>query len=122
MDKSEQQNPQSQPPKIKILQIVQKNLANLGVDLSSANRIEFFNGEIAIDFLILAIAIIWILLYIFNDAETFTEYTQSIFICSTFILMILALTITIFNSTKLNQIINDCECLINILSIRTNRI
>lgn len=51
MDKSEQQNPQSQSPKIKILQTVQKNLANLGVDLSSANRIEFFNGEIAIDFL-----------------------------------------------------------------------
>lgn len=114
MDYSQHRNSQSQQPKIKILHTVQKNLIYLGIGLNPAIKLQTSNGKILINFLILTTAVVWMLLYILNNAETFTEYTQSIYLSSSFILMILALIITIFNSTKLYKIINHCECLINI--------
>lgn len=103
----------SKPSKITILQTVQKSLSYLGIGLNPAHKLQSFNGKILIDLLILTTAIIWSLMYIFNDAETFTEYTSSIYLCSSFILIILVLIITIFHSTELYKIINACECIIN---------
>lgn len=119
MEYSEQAYSQSQQPKITILQTVQRNLTYLGIGLNPTNKQQMFNWKILIDLLVLTAAIIWILLYILNDAETFTEYTSSIYLCTSFILIILMLSITIVNSTELYQIINDCECLINIREYRS---
>lgn len=112
----------SQLPKIKILQLVQKNLASLGIYLNSANKVQQLNGKILIDFLMLTTAISWALTYAFIDAETFTEYNQSIYVCTSFVLITSVLAITVVNSTKLYKIINNCECLINIRECVTEKI
>lgn len=113
---------QSQLPKVKILQSVQKNLACLGIYFSSTNKMQKFNGKVLTDFLMLTTAIGWTLMYIFINAETFTEYNQSIYICTSFVLITSVLAITSLNSTKLYIIINHCEYLINVRKWQTRQI
>lgn len=114
MENSKRRKSKLPLPKIKILQIVQKNLITIGICPDSAMHLKSFNGKNLIGLLLLGSATFDMLMYIFTIAETFAEYTQSIYVCSACILIALALVITIFYSSKLYKTIIDCECLINI--------
>lgn len=120
MENSKEKKSQLPLPKIKILQIVQKNLTFIGIGPDSAMHLQSYIGKILIGLLLIGSGIFDLLIYIFTVAETFAEYTQSIYVCSVFILIALSLVITIFNLNNLYKTINDCECLINTSELKLN--
>lgn len=99
--------------KLKIYQVIQKNFATLGICPNLTMQPYPINGKIFIGFQILISGIYFLLMYIFNDAQTFIEYTQTIYICSCATLMSIAFIIILINVEKLFNLINNCEKVIN---------
>ena len=111
--KQNEPKPSKKIQKIKIFQIIQKNFATIGIGPNSAMQLRVFNGKILFTSLTLASFILSNLVYFFKDAETFTEYTQTIYLGSGGILVTLAFIIILLHLNELFKIINDCECLVN---------
>lgn len=103
-----------QSPKIKIFQIIQKNLASIGIGPNSETKRHPINAKTLLISLMLALATISIVIYISKGANTFAEFTQSAYTCSVLVLMSFVLIIMIAQLEELFKIINDCECLANI--------
>lgn len=103
-----------QSPKIKIFQIIQKNLASIGIGPNSEMKLHPINAKTLLISLMLTLATISIVIYISKGANTFAEFTQSAYTCSVLVLMSFVLIIMIAQLEELFKIINDCECLANI--------
>lgn len=87
--------------KIKIFHLIRKNFATAGISPELVSQTFPINWKIFMGFSSLMVGIYAVCVYIFNDAKTFVEYTQSIYICSMAILIFAALTITLLNVKKL---------------------
>lgn len=94
---------------MKILGLVQTNFATIGINPNRSRRQHLSNAKISIGFLILSCFFICSFIFAISEAETFTEYTQSIYMISTVAFIILAFAIIIFNVEKMFELINDCE-------------
>lgn len=108
--------PQSHPkiPKMKIFQLTQRNFATIGISADSSTQSSYrFNGRIFVGVFILGSIAICNFIYIFYEAETSAEYTESIFMSTLSIPFFLALLILILNVKKLFELINNCENLVN---------
>lgn len=68
-------------------------------------------------FLMLGLNITFVCVYIFNEAKTFSQYTQSVYIASAIMLFIFALFILILKVEKLFEHINHCELMLNLIVI-----
>lgn len=119
MENSEQGNSQTKLPKMKICQTVQQNLSTIGISPNS--DFSAFNVKISIGLLLLGSCTVSMLIYIFYEAKTFFQYTQSIYVCSVFILTILTLIIMVLHSSKMLQIIDGWESLANTSKYNTSK-
>lgn len=99
--------------KLKILQLVRKNLDTVGFNSNLSLQPCPFNMKILVGFLLSGSYFICSLMFICDDVKTFTEYTQSIYISCSMIIVILTQLVTIFNVQKLFKLISDCENLVN---------
>lgn len=98
---------------MKIFQLTQKNFATIGISPILSYQSWSLNAEILIGFSITTVSFICTLVFAFSEAKTFIEYTQSIYIGSCAVIVILALVVIVFNVKKFFQLINDCENITN---------
>lgn len=114
MENSTQESPQSELPKLKAFEATREKFALLGISQKLLTQSYPINGTILSYFIILGAAITFIAVYIFNYAETFFEYIQSIFMGSTAFLIACVLLILILKVEKLFEFINCCEDMLNL--------
>lgn len=101
------------PPKMEVLHWVQKNFATVGITPNLSHQPHPFSAKIAVGFVILSAYFVCNLMFTFFEANTLMEYSQSIYMGSLAILIILALFIIIFNVEKLFNLIDDSGNLVN---------
>lgn len=119
MEESKQKQPatKSEPkPKIhtqkfKPFQLVETNCAYIGISLNSVAQP--FNWKILLGFLVLSVTIVCQLVYFFNDARTYAEYTQSIYTCSLVSATFLTMLILILKRATLCEFIKHLDETIN---------
>lgn len=105
----ENRAPKQPPPRRMILQLLQKNYATVGI---CPNR-ESFNLRVIIGSLLMTSYFICNLVFVFFEAKTFTDYTQSVFMGSVAALTIFLLFVIILKKNKLLNFIKNCENLVN---------
>lgn len=106
--------PQENPPtELKAFEIVQRKFATIGITAKFATQPYPLNGRICIGFSILIPYITFLCVFIFNYAETFSEYTQSIYIATAASVFNLALLLLILKKKVLYECINRLNQLIN---------
>lgn len=110
MENFNQENPQPKLPKIEAFKAIQKQLAIVGFGPKTTPP---FDGRILRGFLALSTAVIALCVYIFNDAETFLECMQSIYIASDLFLIVFALIILIIQKDEVFEFIKRCESVLN---------
>lgn len=116
MENSRPENSHSKLPKIKTFQAIQKSLAMVGISPELATQTYSLNGRLLLDFALFGSGVTFQSVYISNDAKTFSEYTQSIYVASAgllivFILIVLILKVNeLFDLTKrYDSILNMCK-------------
>lgn len=112
-ENSKQEKPKSQQSKLKNFEVIEKNLATVGITPNLANKPFPFNWTILFGFSLLGFCIFCLSQFIIHDAETFAQYTQSIYVGSLATLIIFALLILVFNVKKLFKFINRNDDFIN---------
>lgn len=108
-----QNNSLSQLPHIKIFQMPQKYFATAGIGPELATQTYPLNGKILMGFVIIGSAFVCLLVYVFDEAEKFSEYTQSIYLCSLVALINFILLVIISKVADFFHTINDCEDIVN---------
>ena len=114
MEKSNQTKSESSMPKLKIFKLIQKNFKVVGIEPSLVAQKYPINRKILVGFLMLSFSFIWNLMTILYEANTFVEYTQSIYTCSLAALIFLALVILLLNVTKMFNLIDGCSKFANL--------
>lgn len=100
---------ESELSKTMVLQLAQKNFAAAGIVPNLTAQPYPLNGRILLGFLTLGLAAICNFKYGFYDANTFIEYTQSIFMSSLTIIVNFALLNLSVKVKKLFKFINDAD-------------
>lgn len=113
MENFQQERSQSESPKLVVFKAIRRNFAVIGIGPELATQTYPINRKIFIGFLALCLVIASLLAYISNDAETFADYTQSIYVCSIAVLITFALAFTISNAGQLFDFINICNSVAN---------
>lgn len=122
MDNSTEENPRKNLPKIKIFQKLKQCVVTIGLDLNPEMRHHPFNAKILITFLALTVTCIGTLLYIFLEANTYLEFAQSIYMCSSSLLVSFSVMVIVLHVSELIGIIDDCECFINTSELKNEQI
>lgn len=100
-------------PEVTILQTTQKNLAMLGIIPKLVTQSCPLSGKILSGFLLLSTSSAFVCVYIINDAKTFIDYTQSVYIASVGILLFFEMLILILKVEELYKFVNRCNGIIN---------
>lgn len=100
---------QSNWPKIRIFQTVQKNFAFLGISPALMDQPYPFNRRILFGCLIFGSALISVFISIIFEANTFWEFSQSAFFGSVLVSGILALLFLVFRVPRLFKLIASFE-------------
>lgn len=111
MENSKQKK--SKLPKQKVFELIRNNLATIGITPKLADQSYPFNESILFRFLMIGTGTCCTFIYIFNDANTFADYVQSIYIGSLGLLIIIALLIIFPKVKKLFEFINTCISIVN---------
>lgn len=98
---------------MKLFKTTQKNFAMIGITPELVTQSYPINWKICMGFLILGSAFISAFAYVFNYADTFFEYTQSIFIGFVVAFAISILLIPILKVEKLFEMINRFDSISN---------
>lgn len=98
---------------MKVFQAFQSNFAIVGINPIVAKQPYPFNVKIVLGILLLGSAIVCNLLYVIDDAETYAECTQTIYVCSVSCLVLSTLIITILKMKKIFEFINYTDELTN---------
>lgn len=100
-------------PKLRAFKNVQKNFAVAGINPTLITQSYPLNGKIFMRFLVFGASIIFLSVYFSNYVETFSEYTQSVYMDSAMVLSILVLLILTLRVGKLFKYINCCDTMLN---------
>lgn len=111
--KMDSNSQQTQSPKIRTFQLVQKQLAHIGISSKLASQPYPLNGKILLGLFTLGCTIICVFKFTFYDAKTFSESAQSIYFGSVAIVVIYSLLIVVLKVEEIFALINDCENLVN---------
>lgn len=106
---------EEQLPRVKVLQQVQKNLAAIGISSDLISQAYPFNRKILMVVIMICYGCTSSSLYIFLEAKTFDEYTQSIYIFSACVLISIIFIITY---SKLRDIFQFIDSLENVMNFR----
>lgn len=98
---------------MKAFELIKKYYAKVGICAELATQSYPFNWQILFGFLSLSFAFVSQLDYISNDAKTFAEYTQAIYVCSFIILIFLSIVILVAKSVTLFEFMDDVDKIIN---------
>lgn len=101
----------SQVPEMHAFTWTQWKFSIVGISPSIVSRP--FNWKILCGFLVLSVSIFCQLVYIFKDANTFAEYTQSIYIGSLILVIFAAMIILIVKRVTLYEFINCVDKILN---------
>lgn len=99
--------------KMKIFHTIQKAFGILGFSSNQSLHRYPFNGRIWMGFVVFGICLISYLYYLFNIANTFMEYTQSVYVTGAVILIGSSYIIILIKMKKLFQFIDFVEDLPN---------
>lgn len=100
-------------PRITVFQLLQKNLAVAGIIRKLSLQQYPFNRRVLIGFSTLFIETICIFKFTFFEAKTFSESTQSIYMGTVTVVIIVVLFIFVIKAKKLFEFIDDCENVVN---------
>lgn len=95
---------------MKLFQFTQKIYAMMGI--SSSPSVRAINGKTVITFLLYGFGAISTGLFLSQEATTFNEFTEAIYICSAFIIIGLAFACMKINSGMLFKFIGNFEKII----------
>lgn len=104
---------QSTLPEMKAFNTILKNFAVVGYSPALVTQSYPFNWKIIMGFLLLTSNITFLCVFIFNYAETFFEYTQSIYIASVVGLFIFIFLILILKVEKFYEWIDHSDRKLN---------
>lgn len=113
MENSMPENSHKKLPKIEAFKAIQKSFAMVGITPKLATEMIPLNGRISMGFLILGTGTYFLSVYIFNYAETFSEFMQSIYIASAGLLVAVELVILILQMNEMFEYINYCNRMLN---------
>lgn len=113
MANSNQDKPNSQQPKRRVFEIIQKNLATAGITPKLLNQPYPLNGTILFILLSLSSAMYFTSVFIVRYAETIADYTQSIYTCTLLTIIILALLIFMAKAKQLFEYIDSSNDMAN---------
>lgn len=113
MENSRKSHDQSNFPKMKIMQFVQKILATAGISRTLAAQAYPLDRKISIGLLILVATLASNILYIIHVANSFFEYTQAGYMISMAIVAASFLLILVLKANRLFELIENFENLIN---------
>lgn len=98
---------------MKLFQAVQNNLAAMGVNLNQPIHKNIFNKHILVLFSLCCFCIIFISMYIIQDANSFDEYTEPIYELTSAISNIIAFLLTILKFDTFIEFIERSEKIVN---------
>lgn len=107
------ENPQSDFPKMKAFKTVQKNFSLLGICPDLVNQSYPLNCKVITALLVIITGVSFVVTYVCNDAETFIDYTQSVFVAAAGSLVLFLLLILILKVKKLFEFISRCDLMLN---------
>lgn len=110
---SNEENFNNYLPKIKVLQIAQKNFARIGICPIVVSKPYAFDRKVLMITFLICSSAISDLMYIFHEAKSFSEYTRSIYMCFVCILETFIYGCTFLEAKKLFEIIEFGENFIN---------
>lgn len=113
MENSRAENQQQKIPKLKIFQMIQKNLSTIGIDPKPAAKLHPFNAKFLMPLLTLSFGAICMFMYISNEVKSYSKFMQSIYLCTSFITDVLILVVMLLNSSKFSKLISDYESIMN---------
>lgn len=109
----EMENPESQQPRLKAFEIVKTNLATAGITPTLADQSYPLNGTILFGFVVLGLSIFSATAFIIYEAETITDYTQSVYSCSLLGVISFGFINSVFKVVKLYEMIHCYDDIIN---------
>lgn len=113
-------NSQSNLPKLKVFQSIQKNFALMGISPKLVAQSYPFNVRIFAYFLSVMSGITLTCVYIFTDAKTVSEYMQTIYVASAGIFDVFTLLILILKVDQLFEFINRLDNVVNMSKCTLN--
>lgn len=94
---------------MKIFQLLQKNIAHLGL---AADQIPFNKRSLLIIFIFCS-GIILNCVYFFHRAKTFQEYAESVFVVTAIIVVTLDFTFIVWRMRHFSNCVNEAEQIID---------
>lgn len=92
---------------MKLFRIIQKNFAILGITSAQSIQKHPFNRQIVLLYSIYGSTWISSVLFLFQKANTFEEYTNNIYITSAAAIVMFSFTIIVFKMSKLFEFVNN---------------
>lgn len=112
-ENSRRKNPKPKQPKMLVFQAIQKTFAVAGITRKLVTQAYPLNVKIVMGFLLLNTGATINLIYTVWYADTFAEYTQSIYVFSLVELLVFALLIVIFKVDELFKFVDTCNGIVN---------
>lgn len=113
MENPEENEPQTNPSKIEVFQLTQKHLARIGIAAYSANQSHRFNWKILLGFLTISSYMVFEVIFAFTNAQTFTDYTQSAYVCILSFYELFCFLILVLKMNDLFAFFAICEVVVN---------
>lgn len=92
---------------------IQKSFERMGLSRKLLTQLLPLNGKILLNFAMLGTGITFIIVYTVEYVETFSEYTQCIYIASAAVFVISVLLVLVFKVQTLYKYIDCCETMLN---------
>lgn len=92
--------------KMKLFQVIQKNLAMLGI---SSNQQRYCNQKSVMTLFVYSLAITLSMVFLFFKADTYLEYTLNIYVTSTAFGACVGFIALLFQKGKLFKLIDELE-------------
>lgn len=112
-DSQPESDQQSDFPIMRSFKTVRKNFAWLGICPELVQQSYPFNLRVIMALTVIAAGVSFVGLYVYNDAETFIDYTQSVFVAAAGSLVLFLQLILVFKVEKLFEFIDRCDAMLN---------
>lgn len=95
--------------KMKLFQVTQQSLADLGITPAQSVQKNPFNQKILTTYFWYLLSFMFFCVYVFYLANNFREYTTSIYMTAVTFVALLNYTISVFRSLKIFELIQNFE-------------
>lgn len=113
MENPELKKSHREQSKLKAFKTIQKNFAMIGISAKLVTQSYPLNEKIFMGFLLFGSVTVFTSVYILNYAETFFEYTQSVYLACVAIFFTTELLISILKVDTLFEFMERADCMMN---------